>query len=197
MRITCLAAIVAAVTLVSDTPASAGLFHHKNRTQVTVTTRYAQVQVAAPALAPAPACSVGVCPTPQAPAKALPQAVVPSKVSPQAVAPVYQAVQTVTYQTSGDAHGFCAWLNGQRARRGLRAVVVDAQLCNDAYTNSTYGFGHRFMGSARRQNAGVGALVTVETMWLASPGHAAALFDPTITRIGLGQVGSVITFSAN
>ena len=109
----------------------------------------------------------------------------------------YAVQQTTTVTAAAvDVHGFCAWLNGLRAQRGLSAVAVDGALCQDATVNSSHGFGHSFMGRARRQNAGVGALQTVQVMWTRSAAHAAALFDPTIRFIGLGQVGSVITFSA-
>lgn len=97
----------------------------------------------------------------------------------------------------GESFSFAAWLNAERAARGLPPCGVDAGLCADAAENSRRGFGHSYMGRARRQNAGVGPLPTVCSMWVASPAHAAALFDPSITRIGLAQVGQVITFDAD
>lgn len=97
---------------------------------------------------------------------------------------------------SGDAYGFGPWLNAQRAARGLRAVACDGGLCNDAAVNSSRGFGHSFMGRARRQNAGMGPASACWPMWVASGPHAAALFDPSITAYGIANVNGVWTYSA-
>jgi uncharacterized protein YkwD len=125
----------------------------------------------------------------------------PRYAAPQPVASAPRAIPSVAaspYQsTPSDPGGFTAWLNNERARRGLSAVVCDASLCGWAAANSARGFGHFVMGSARRQNAGVGSLAQVSMMWVASPAHASALFDPTITRIGIAAVGSVWTYDAN
>jgi hypothetical protein len=111
--------------------------------------------------------------------------------TPQA-APAYQATQGAT----GDPGTFLAWLNGVRLANGRGAVGWHAGLANDAAVNSSRGFGHSHMGQARRQNAGVGTLATVQAMWLQSPAHADAILDPTITAVGLANVGGVWTFSA-
>ena len=96
-----------------------------------------------------------------------------------------------------DAASFAAWLNGLRSARRLAPCAVSPELCADAAENSRRGFGHAYMGRARRQNVAWGSLATACAGWLDSPAHAAALFDPTITRIGLAQVGAVITFAAD
>jgi uncharacterized protein YkwD len=102
-------------------------------------------------------------------------------------------------QPAGD-YGFTAWLNGVRARYGLRPVGYDANLANWAAANnaqqSRRGLGHFVMGPARRQNAAIGNAMSVGATWMASPAHRAALLDPTITRIGLAGLGSYWTFNA-
>lgn len=90
-----------------------------------------------------------------------------------------------------------AWINAVRARSGLGPVAYDAGLAADASANSAGGFGHSFMGRARRQNVGVGPIVSVQVAWLASPLHASAILDPTITRAAIVTVNGVTTFSAN
>ena len=100
----------------------------------------------------------------------------------------------------GDPYGFTGWLNGVRAQYGLGAVGYDANLEAWAAVNNgqqhARGLGHHVMGTARRQNAGTGAAATVWQMWMASPAHAAALLDPTITMIGIAASGSYWTFNA-
>jgi uncharacterized protein YkwD len=102
--------------------------------------------------------------------------------------------------TSGDAYGFTAWLNGVRASYGLGAVGYDANLENWAAMNNSQqaarGLGHHVMGPARRQNSAMGAFPGVESMWMASPAHRAALLDPTITFIGIAGAGAWWTFNA-
>ena len=96
----------------------------------------------------------------------------------------------------GDPYGFTSWLNGVRAQYGLGAVGHDANLSGQAAVNNSYGFGHHYMGSARRQNSGMGAAATVWSMWMASPAHQAALLDPTISMIGIAASGSYWTYNA-
>jgi len=111
--------------------------------------------------------------------------------------PVYaQPAQAQPVYQSGDPYGFTAWLNGVRAQSGLGGVGHDPGLSAQAAVNNSYGFGHHYMGSARRQNAGMGAAATVWSMWMASPAHQAALLDPTITMIGIAASGSTWTFNA-
>lgn len=92
-------------------------------------------------------------------------------------------------------------LNALRASRGLRAVVFDQQLYNDAFTNSVQqtarGLGHFYMGRARRQNSGMGTLSSVFVMWQMSPAHMSALLDPNISRAAIAQNGAYWTFSAS
>jgi len=96
-----------------------------------------------------------------------------------------------------DPHGFVGWLNGQRAARGLPAVGHDPGLSGWAAFNSSHGFGHSVMGPARRQNAGWGDASYVWPAWLASPAHAAALFDPSLTRVGIAVVNGVWTMNGD
>lgn len=99
-----------------------------------------------------------------------------------------------------DPAGFVGWLNAERARRGLSPVSWDAALAADAATNNAYqssrGLGHFYMGRARRQNAGMGGLAQVESMWLADPPHAAAMLDPSIRLVGLAGSGAYWTYNA-
>ena len=112
-------------------------------------------------------------------------------------APTIQATQVQT----GDPYGFTNWLNGVRAQYGLGAVGCDGNLCAWAAVNNdhqnAYGMGHHVMGSARRQNSGMGASTTVFQMWMASPAHRAALLDPSISWIGIAASGAYWTFNAN
>lgn len=105
----------------------------------------------------------------------------------------YTAAATVEY---GDAYGFTAWINGVRARYGLRALAWSADAAAHAAINSARGFGHSYMGGTRRQNVGVGSLHVVETMWLSSPGHAAAILDPSVSEVGIANVNGVWTMNA-
>ncbi len=95
-----------------------------------------------------------------------------------------------------DPHGFVGWLNSQRSMRGLSAVGYDPGLSSWAALNSAAGFGHS-VRAGRRQNAGVGSLESVCTGWLASPAHAAALFDPSITRVGIAVVNGCWTMNGD
>jgi len=115
----------------------------------------------------------------------------------QQVSYTYQATETVQYATSGgDAYGFTNWINSVRARVGLRPVGWSDNLASYAAVNSSRGFGHTYMGGTRRQNVGVGALSTVQAMWLQSGGHWDAIADPTITEVGLAYVNGVWTMNA-
>ncbi len=96
----------------------------------------------------------------------------------------------------GDPYGFVVWLNATRASCGLGGVAWSDEMAGWALRNSSVGFGHAIMGTARRQNAGWGELGTVCNAWLAHGPHAAALLDPTITQVGIAAVGVVWTFSA-
>ncbi len=143
----------------------------------------------------------------------VPATIDPAEVRHAVARPVYTQtyetqVQTVSYETQaaqvaysyGDPYGFTAWLNGVRAQYGLGAVSHDANLSGQAAANNgqqhARGMGHHYMGSARRQNSGMGAAQTVWQMWMASPAHQAALLDPTITMIGIAASGSYWTFNA-
>lgn len=97
---------------------------------------------------------------------------------------------------SADAYGFTSWINGVRASRGLRSLAWSADLAAHAAINSARGFGHSYMGGTRRQNCGMGALATVESSWLQSPAHLAAILDPSCSEVGLAYVGGVWTMNA-
>ncbi len=138
----------------------------------------------------------------------------------QATTPGTQYIQTsyVTQETSqpaaltptetvaapavpvGDPYGFTAWLNATRAAYGLPAVGYDPNLESWAAMNNnsqaSYGIGHFVMGPARRQNSAMGGFPGIESMWMASPAHSAALLDPTIRWIGIASYGAYWTFNA-
>jgi hypothetical protein len=100
----------------------------------------------------------------------------------------------------GDPYGFTAWLNATRAAYGLPAVGYDPNLESWAAMNSAQqassGIGHFVMGPARRQNSAMGGFPGIESMWMASPAHRAALLDPTIQWIGIASYGAYWTFNA-
>ncbi len=112
----------------------------------------------------------------------------------------YTKVQDASGAT-GDAWGFTAWLNSTRESYGLSAVGYDQNLSSWAATNNgrqaSHGIGHHIMGSARRQNVAMGGYPGIESMWMASPAHRAALLDPTIRWIGIAGTGVWWTFNAN
>ena len=125
-----------------------------------------------------------------------------------AAAPVTEAVAatTGTVQTTeamvpaGDPYGFTNWLNATRAAYGLSAVGYDPNLTSWAAMNNnqqaSHGIGHFVMGPATRQNSAMGGFPGVESMWMASPAHRAALLDPTIRWIGIAGLGAYWTFNA-
>lgn len=94
---------------------------------------------------------------------------------------------------------FVSWLNGVRARAGLRPVGWDQNLANWASRNSAAcqgrGLGHFVMGPARRQNAAMGSPASIGGQWMNSPPHRAAMLDPSVTAIGLAGVGSYWTLN--
>lgn len=104
---------------------------------------------------------------------------------------------------SYNSHGqsFLNWLNGVRASYGLGAVGYDPNLESWAAVNNDQqaarGLGHHVMGPARRQNSAMGGFPGIESMWMASPAHRAALLDPTISWIGIAGAGAWWTFNAN
>ena len=101
----------------------------------------------------------------------------------------------------GDPYGFTNWLNSTRAAYGLSAVGHDPNLSSWAAMNNdqqaSRGIGHFVMGPATRQNSAMGGFPGVESMWMASPAHRAALLDPTIRWIGIAGLGAYWTFNAN
>jgi uncharacterized protein YkwD len=101
---------------------------------------------------------------------------------------------------ASDPYGFLSWLNSTRAAYGLPAVGYDPNLESWAAMNSaeqaSRGIGHFVMGPARRQNSAMGGFPGVESMWMGSPAHRAALLDPTIQWIGIAAYGAYWTFNA-
>ena len=101
---------------------------------------------------------------------------------------------------ASDPYGFLTWLNATRAAYGLPAVGYDPNLESWAAMNSaeqaSRGIGHFVMGPARRQNSAMGGFPGIESMWMASPAHRAALLDPTIRWIGIAAYGAYWTFNA-
>jgi uncharacterized protein YkwD len=121
-----------------------------------------------------------------------------------AVQPTTYAAQPAATQAvaapAGDPYGFVGWLNATRAQYGLRAVGYDPNLSawaaqNNAQQNAR-GLGHFVMGPARRQNSAMGNYASIGAMWMASPGHRAALLDPTISFVGIAGAGAYWTFNA-
>mgnify|MGYP002378940839 CR=1 FL=1 len=118
----------------------------------------------------------------------------------EAAAPAQPATAEAAPAAYGDPYGFTAWLNAVRAAYGLGMVGYDPNLAGWAAMNNAQqaalGLGHHVMGPARRQNSGMGDVASVESMWMASPAHLAALLDPTITSIGIAGAGMWWTFNA-
>ncbi len=125
-----------------------------------------------------------------------PQVANPAPVVQTAEAP--QAEQAAV--SAGDPYGFLNWLNATRASYGLSAVGHDPNLSSWAAMNNNQqassGIGHFVMGPARRQNSAMGGFPGIESMWMASPAHRAALLDPTIRWIGIAGLGAYWTFNA-
>jgi uncharacterized protein YkwD len=126
----------------------------------------------------------------------------PAQPTYAAAAPVAEAAPAQAPAAAyGDPYGFTAWLNGIRASYGLGAVGYDPNLSSWAAMNNDQqaarGLGHHVMGPARRQNSAMGGFPGIESMWMASPAHRAALLDPTITWIGIAGAGAWWTFNAN
>ena len=131
-----------------------------------------------------------------------------SKRAPAPAAPAAPAAQAQAQAAaapapapSGDPYGFVHWLNATRASFGLPAVGVDPGLSAEAQQNNAQqaarGMGHHYMGSARRQNAAMGASSgSVGPMWMGDGPHRAALLDPTIRWIGIAALGSYWTYNA-
>ena len=108
------------------------------------------------------------------------------------------ATTTQTTTVSGDPYGFLSQLNAIRTRMGLCQLAFGADCYADACQNNSYGFGHRFMGRARRQNSAMGQSSAGQVLasWMSSPGHASALFDPSIRVAAVAFNGRTWTFNA-
>ena len=105
-------------------------------------------------------------------------------------------------QSSTDPTGFTEALNGLRAQRGLRPVAYDPRITAHAERNNqlqrSYGLGHHWLGGLA-QCVGVGMfdMGSVLRAWTMSPGHAAILFDPSLTSVGYHQLGTCHTASCS
>lgn len=135
----------------------------------------------------------------QAPAAPSPAPAAPAR-PVVAAAPAQPVAQPRLVAPAADPYGFTAWLNATRASYGLPPVGYDPNLTNWAAVNNNQqharGMGHHVMGPARRQNAAMGHYASIGAMWMNSPGHRAALLDPTIRWIGIAGLGAYWTFNA-
>jgi uncharacterized protein YkwD len=124
----------------------------------------------------------------------------PVAAQPKPAAAVPAAAPAVVQVPTTDPYGFTNWLNATRAQYGLPAVGYDPNLESWAAVNNSHqnarGLGHFVMGPARRQNSAMGHYSAIGSMWMASPGHRAALLDPTISFIGIAGAGAYWTFNA-
>jgi hypothetical protein len=112
-----------------------------------------------------------------------------------APAPVVVVVP-VPVAPAGDPYGFNLWLNAVRARHGLHALAYDPGLASIAAANSSRGFGHHRLHGGR-ENVGMGSLGQVESGWMNSPAHAAAILDRGIRAYGIAFVNGVWTYVAH
>lgn len=114
-------------------------------------------------------------------------------------ATTFQAYTQATNGNQVDTTVFLAWINQQRAANNQGAVSHDANLTTWAEANNAQqaqrGMGHHVMGSARRQNSGIGPATAVWQMWMTSPAHQAAILDPGITTIGIAHSLGYWTFN--
>jgi hypothetical protein len=100
---------------------------------------------------------------------------------------------------AGDPYGFVSLLNDVRASYSLPAVGYDPDLSSWAAANNSQqqvrGMGHHVQGPARHQNAGwnYASAQAVLRGWMGSPGHRAALLDPTIRWYGIAWTGAYWT----
>ncbi len=185
------------------TPASYQAYYRNGSYQASYTPQYYQTTYSEPAVQPTYAVQTTQATTPGT------QYIQTSYVTPETsqpaaanatAAPAATETATTTAAPAGDTYGFTAWLNATRAAYGLPAVGYDPNLESWAAMNNnsqaSYGIGHFVMGPARRQNSAMGGFPGIESMWMASPAHRAALLDPTIRWIGIAGYGAYWTFNA-
>lgn len=114
------------------------------------------------------------------------------------VTPPYPS-PVVTPSVGGASDVGLGWINAVRARVGIRPLGYDPAMGSVAANNNAHqrsrGLGHWFRGDTR-QNAGMGPLDAIQSLWLASGAHAAAIFDPNITVGAVAYDGQFATFSA-
>jgi hypothetical protein len=95
------------------------------------------------------------------------------------------ATEATAPVVTGDPYGFIGWLNSTN------------WAAENNNQQAARGMGHFVMGPARRQNAAIGSISNIGSMWMNSPAHRAALLDPTIRWIGIAGLGAYWTFNAN
>lgn len=114
--------------------------------------------------------------------------------------PVPEGYTRIEEQPSGgDVFGFVSWLNSTRATYNLPPVSWHPDMASAAAANNSlqvaHGMGHHGLFGARRQNVAWASYPALLNMWLASPGHQAALLDPNLVHVGIAFAGAYCTFS--
>lgn len=116
--------------------------------------------------------------------------------APASYRPMAYGTGASAYGGGGGGGDIVSQINQLRASRGLGPVSWDGGLASEATRNSQIGFGHAYMGGASRQNSAVsGSSSQAFGQWMNSPAHLSAMLDPSVTRVGLGQSGSVFTLN--
>jgi hypothetical protein len=116
--------------------------------------------------------------------------------------PVLASPQSVTIEPApvpASVDYGLGWINAYRASCGLHPLAYDPAMASVATINNsiqrTRGLGHHYRGD-RVQNAGMGSLPTILSMWAADPPHRAILLDRSITAGAVVWDGYHATFSA-
>jgi len=148
-----------------------------------------------------PAQTCRTCPPPPGATYRYPQTYYYVAPPPPPVPPVTASPQSPPGVVATlDPYGFIAWLNGVRAARGLAVVAYDPGLAASCHANNAHqhgrGLGHHSR-RGRRSNVGQGSMGSVCSAWLASPPHAAALLDPSVSRVGIASDGAYWTYEGD
>jgi hypothetical protein len=115
----------------------------------------------------------------------------PIPIPPQSV--VTEKRPDIPNDIPSDPYRFGAKLNHARSQYYRKALVHDPALSALAAANSSKGWGHHG-GHHGRENVGMGSLDAVMASWLASPAHASALLDPSLSRYGIAQANGIWTY---
>jgi hypothetical protein len=152
----------------------------------------------APCYQPQPVPIPYPCPVPSVVTPPAPLPTPPVKPTP---APIPKPSPQTATEATEDPYGFVVWLNAERAQRRLNPVAWDKYCEYNAYVNNQWqaakGMNH-WHHVCRHQNAG--AMGPGSATWIAWAGHgphADALFDPSITVVGLHVMGQYQTYNAN